>query len=125
MILNGKVVIVSVVCIILGIALSWLLFGGANLYNHGNGIESAYEQSERIGEYQQSVDESLERIRDGLDNGINSVIGIEERNSKIEESVDRATSNNKRSTELIGEGAKRIEESKSILERVRERKSED
>ena len=125
MILNGKVVIVSVVCIILGIALSWLLFGGANLYNHGNGIEAAYEQSERIGEYQQSVDESLERIRDGLDNGINSVIGIEERNSKIEESVDRATSNNKRSTELIGEGAKRIEESKSILERVRERKSED
>lgn len=122
--MNDKIlyIIIGIVCVIGGIILGGLLFG-KDISDNRNRIDTAYEQLERVGEHQQSVDESLDTIRDGLDRSIDTTIGIEERNERIKESVDSATSNNESSIGLVRESTERIEQSKSILERVRERES--
>lgn len=120
--MNDKIlyIVIGIVCVIGGIILGGLLFG-KDIHDNRNRINTAYEQLERVGEHQQSVDESLDTIRDGLDRSIDTTIGIEERNERIKESVDSATSNNESSIGLVRESTERIEQSKSILERVRER----
>lgn len=122
--MNDKIlyIVIGIVCVIGGIILGGLLFG-KDIHDNRDRINTAHEQLERVGEYQQSVDESLDTIRDGLDRSIDTTIGIEERNERIKESVDSVTSNNESSVGLVRESTERIEQSKSILERVRERES--
>lgn len=118
--LNEKTIIVIIVCLIVGFAFGWYVFR-ENVHDNGGRIDTAYEQLDRTSEYQQSVNESLGTIRDGLDGSIDTVIRIEERNESIEESVDTVTDRNETCIDLLRESAERIEESQSILARVRER----
>ena len=119
--MNGKkICIIGIICIYVGIIFGWILFR-ENVHDNGDRIDTAYQQLDRTREYQQSVDESLGTIRDGLDRSIDTTIRIEERTEGIEESVDTITDRNEESIGLLKEGAERIRESKSILERIRER----
>jgi hypothetical protein len=124
--LNDKkfYIIIVIACVAIGIFFGWLLFR-ENVHDNGGRIDTAYEQLDRTSEYQQSVNESLGTIRDGLDGSIDTVIRIEERNESIEESVDTVTDRNETCIDLLRESAERIEESQSILARVRERGKEN
>lgn len=117
-----KAIITVIVCVCVGIACWWLLFGRESVYDNGDTINTAREQSERIGKYQQSASDSINTVRDGLDDSINAVGRIEERTGRIEESIDSVERRNTESLGLIGESTDRIRESKSIIDSIREGK---
>ena len=82
-----RTIIIFAVSVLVGFAIGCILFGG-NLHNNGNRIDTAREQLERISEYQQSVGESIDTIRDGLDDSIGTTVRIEDRVDAIEGRVE-------------------------------------
>lgn len=116
---NAKTIIISIICILIGILFGWLLFGRTDIHDNGNTINTANEQLNRTGEYQSDAIRSITEVRDGIERDIEAVDRAEERTDDITQSAIRIQEQNGFVLDAIRESTERIKQSKQVLEEVR------
>lgn len=116
---NAKIIIISIICILIGLFFGWYVFGRTNIHDNGNTINTANEQLNRIGEYQSDAIRSITEVRDGIERDIEAVDRAEERTDDITQSAIRIQEQNGFVLDAIRESAERIKQSKQVLEEVR------
>lgn len=116
---NAKIIIISIICILIGLFFGWYVFGRTNIHDNGNTINTANEQLNRTGEYQSDAIRSITEVRDGIERDIEAVDRAEERTDDITQSAIRIQEQNGFVLDAIRESAERIKQSKQVLEEVR------
>lgn len=94
---------------------TWLL---CRVYNNGISIQSAYEQSERVREYQSEIIRQLSRVEQGISTDIERIKRAEERTETITDSAIGIQEHNSNIYNAIRDSQQRITDSKRILEEI-------
>lgn len=105
--------------------LGWYIYGGSSVPDNGRGAHDTREQLDRIGTEQSIIKDNLERVREGISDGIGTLDeiagGLERTQDAIRESEER-----RRELDIIiTDSERRLAESKGIIDSIRKRGGEN
>ena len=114
--------IIGIVCACLFVAwLAWYLLREPDVHDQRDRAEDVRESLGRVGKEQRNAESNLERIERGLDDSIGRVDEIAERISDAENAITASQERRGECESIVADSERRIEESKRILQAVRER----
>ena len=117
--------IAIVVGVFLVCAVCWYLLREPNIHNQRERANDVRESFERIDNEQRNAENDIDRAGRRIDAGIKSLDEITERINDAENAITASQERRGECAEIVSDSERRIEESRAILQRVRNGKGQN
>lgn len=111
-------IVLNIIVVLVAIASGWFLF--RDIHSNGGAADEVRNELDSVAGGQQSAQDSVREVTEGLENCSGTVSGIAETGSSLTESIGNAQSAVSESGRIIDNSQRRIDECEEILRGIRE-----